>query len=413
MLTNILIRRIGKIPPWLIYFVSPLPGFVESIFSLALPNVGEFLGAHKTLVQFSTVSYYLGFSLGILTLGWISDLIGRRPLILGCLISYALISLFLSYADNIYLFIFFRFLHAYAASVCSVVGQAMIRDSYSKLLLSYMYVTMSLSMSLIPALGYIIGGQLIQIYSWTNAFRLVSFCIFTLFLVCFYCLPETNYIKEKKSLLINIKKQLTVLKYISKDLQFFLNSLIVGLFNGVLYGFYMQAPFIFIKGFDIKTSVYGQIILFTNFASFLGAFMSKYLMKHHFHIKQIKIFGLAISFCGSLLLFLCSLYSYKQSSALYSHILSIIFPFMICALGHSLLIPLVLSTSLKFYRHHIGIAGSIFGSFYYLISALVVFSISKISKYSIDNFSILCLILGIFSIIIFTLEDSLSKRHKM
>ncbi len=409
MFVNVLIKKIGKIPPWLIYFVSPLPGFVESIFSLALPNIGEFFDAPKSIIQFSTVCYYLGFSLGILTLGWISDIIGRRPMILICLISYSIISMILSYSSSIYYFTFFRFFQAYFASVCSVVGQAMIRDSYSKVLLSYMYITMSLSMSLIPSLGYLIGGQIIQNYNWVNALRFVALTIFSFFLICFYFLPETNHFKETKNLAAkSIKEQYSILFAICKDSRFFLHALIVGIFNGLLYGFYMQVPFIFIKGFDMKTSVYGQIILIANSASFIGSLLSKFLIKNTLKIKKVKILGLSLSLLGSALLCIVAINTSHNESILL-HIITIFLPFMIHVIGHSILIPLILSTSLKCYSQNLGTAGSIFGSMYYLISAIIVWIISKISKYTIDNYSIFCFTLVLVSIIFFVLGDRIKK----
>ncbi len=123
-------KVIGKIHPFLIYCLVSLSTLSETIFSAALPDLSIKLNADGGMAQLSSTSYYLGFAVGIFTLGRVSDLFGRRPVVLFGITVYIFAALALSYATSIEAFIVLRFVQAYGASVGSVVGQAMTRDSY-------------------------------------------------------------------------------------------------------------------------------------------------------------------------------------------------------------------------------------------------------------------------------------------
>ncbi|CAG2175416.1 unnamed protein product, partial [Oppiella nova] len=71
-----------------------------------------------------------GFAFGILSLGRFSDIWGRRPIILFGLLIYIISSISSIFVINIKMLMILRFCQAFGASVGSVIGQAMARDSY-------------------------------------------------------------------------------------------------------------------------------------------------------------------------------------------------------------------------------------------------------------------------------------------
>ena len=83
------------------------------------------------MVQVSIAVFLLGFSLGPLIFGPLSDAFGRRKLIYSSLLLFRVFSILCSISFNIYLLIIFRFFQAVFGSVSSVCGRAAIADILS------------------------------------------------------------------------------------------------------------------------------------------------------------------------------------------------------------------------------------------------------------------------------------------
>ena len=80
----------------------------------------------------------------------------------------------ISFSSNIEIFIILRFLQAYGASVGSVVGQAVTRDSYKGSELSYMYASVAMFMTVVPSIGSVIGGYIVEYTNWQTVFRFLT-----------------------------------------------------------------------------------------------------------------------------------------------------------------------------------------------------------------------------------------------
>ena len=75
-------KTFGTVPVWLLLCLFGISHATERVCSPALPDIADSLKVAGNLVQFSSSVYFAGFALGIFTLGRISDLIGRRPLVI-------------------------------------------------------------------------------------------------------------------------------------------------------------------------------------------------------------------------------------------------------------------------------------------------------------------------------------------
>ncbi|MCF8494682.1 MAG: MFS transporter, partial [Rickettsiaceae bacterium] len=74
-------KVIGKVPPILLYCLISLSTLTETVYSAALPEIARQLNTDGSIAQSSTSAYYVGFALGIFTLGRISDIYGRKPVV--------------------------------------------------------------------------------------------------------------------------------------------------------------------------------------------------------------------------------------------------------------------------------------------------------------------------------------------
>ena len=401
-------KIVGRIPPILIYFLVSLSTLTETIYSAALPDIAKNLHTDGGIAQLSTTAYYCGFAIGIFTLGRVSDIFGRRPVVLFGISFYTIAALMISYSPNIEAFIILRFLQAYGASVGSVVGQAMTRDSYRDWELSYMYASVAMVMAVVPSIGSAIGGYIVEYSGWKAVFRFLTILSSILLLIYIKFLPETNaYIGVARN-----NRFFSVLKIAIKDKVLLSYAFMVGAFNGICFGFYIQAPFIFIENLKMSPSNYGQLFLFLSGANLIGSIISRRLIKKFVNTFKVKLIGLIFSSTGCVLLLASSLIINDESTTDTISLL-IFVPMTIHLMGHSLFVPMLLRHALEDYYKVTGSAGAIFGSLYYLITALVSFMISSLHSNDINNFAALFTILLSICLILFYLTTQWRKTMRI
>ncbi|PCJ27342.1 MAG: Bcr/CflA family multidrug efflux MFS transporter [Rickettsiales bacterium] len=376
-------KQIGQIPQSLLYCLISLSVLTEAIYSVALPNIAEQLNTDGGIAQLSTTAYHLGFTVGIFTLGRCSDIYGRRPVILFGISFYIIATYLITLSSNIETFIAFRFLQAYGASVGSVVAQAMARDSYKGWELTYIYASVALVMSIVPSFGSAVGGYIVE-YSeeWEDVFRFLIVVSSILLLIYAKFLPETNaYIGSGRS-----NRFSAVLRVALRDKLLLSSAFIVGAYNGIMFSFYIQMPFIFIERMKMPPSEYGQLFLALTVANMAGGLFSRYLVKRFVSNSRMKIMGLTFSCIACLGLLGSTLWISETSSITFTAMM-IFMPMSIHLMGHALIVPMMLKNALKDYYKVVGTAGAIFGALYYLVTALVSLMISLLHSNTINNYA--------------------------
>jgi Bcr/CflA subfamily drug resistance transporter len=389
-------KIIGQIPPLLLYCLVSLSTLTETIYSAALPDITKGLNTDGGMAQLSTTVYYFGFALGIFTLGRVSDVFGRKPVVLFGISFYAVSSFLISFSVNIEMFIALRFFQAYGASVGSVIGQAMTRDSYRGWELSYMYASVAMIMAVVPSVGSTIGGYIVEYSNWPTVFRFLTLLSGCLLIIYAIFLPETNaYTGVARS-----HRFFTVVKVAIKDKVLLSYSFIVGAYNGICFGFYIQAPFIFIENLKMTPSSYGKLFLILSAANLIGSLAGRYLIKRFVSTFKIKVIGIIFSVTGCLMLLIGAFLIDEKSSIMFVSLM-IFTPMMIHLVGHSFLIPMLLRHALEDYFKVTGTAGSIFGSLYYLMTTFWTFLISSFHSDTINNFAYLFVTLEIATTVLF------------
>lgn len=389
-------RQIAPIPVWLLLCLFGISHATERICSPALPEIAIGLGIPDSLVQLSSSVYFAGFALGIVTIGRMSDIIGRRPLVLIGIGLYCIASLACSQVTNGYSLLICRFFQALGVSVGSVLAQAMARDSFEGRALAQLYVGVALSLSFIPSVGLVMGGYLTEYIGWTANFWMLGIFGMILLIICCYCLPETNkYIGFSRNL-----SYFDIFCRVITDKKVVLYALIVGCVSGMTFGFYVEAPFIFIDYFKLTPAEYGLLGIAIAAANLVGGLINRYLVKNHVRSSLVITCGIIISLIGCLIMFIGSFFLNAHSAKL-SAVLIIMIPSMMHAMGHTFTVPHILHFALEDYKEVSGTAGSIFGSLYYIIVAIVSYLISQIHGNTIAAFATLFLGLSIASAVAF------------
>lgn len=391
-------KIIGQVKLWMLLCLFGLSQATETACSAALPNIAKSFKVDGNYAQLNSSMYFIGFAVGILSLGRVSDIFGRRPIILTGLTIYIAASVASIFATDINILITLRFCQAFGASVGSVIGQAMARDSYKGSELSYIYASLSMGLALIPSIGSTMGGYIVEYFGWRYIFLTLSIISSILLMLYAKLLPETNpYIGLSRN-----NRYLSVLKVVIRDKIVLLYAFIIGSFNGMAFGFYMEAPFIFIDKIGMAPSSYGKLAFLLTIANVFGSLSNRYMVRKHVDSKKIMTGGLASSLIGCTLLMIFS-YTLKYDANKYLITAAIFIPMMMHIVGHSFLLPLSLRYALEDYSKVTGTAGSVFGFLYYILVAVISYAVSKLHNNAVINFTVLFFTLSLLSSISFYL----------
>jgi MFS family permease len=154
-------------------------------------------------------------------------------------------------------------------------------------------------------------------------------------------------------------------------------AFLVGGFNGMLFSYYAEAPFLFINLLKYSPSQYGMLGIFIALASILGSLIS-HRLNRFFDSKKIILMGCVITFFSMAILMVSVLAGMVNTSN--PTLTSVIIFAPMCGLfiGFGISIPNILSISLSSYQEVIGTAGSIFGFIYYIFIAAFIFGMGSL-----------------------------------
>jgi len=157
----------------------------------SLPSIAHQLHGSTAQAQLTISSYLVGFALGQLIYGPISDRRGRKPVLLAALGVYCVASFISTLAISIDMLIAARLLQALGGCGGIVLARAIVRDLYSGARAGRELSLMSMVMALAPAIAPLIGGALQTAFGWRANFLALVVCGVVIAATVWRLLPET------------------------------------------------------------------------------------------------------------------------------------------------------------------------------------------------------------------------------
>ena len=360
-------EKIKKPALWLITIIAGLPLLSETVYTPSLPDIARSLSASESWVEYTLTIYLIGFTLGVLLWGNLSDKHGRRPYILGGFILYILASCSCYCSTSIVQLMISRFFQALGASVGSVVSQAIVRDAFIGKELSNVYAVVGGALALFPAIGPVIGGFIDQHYGWNSIFLFLIIFGITIVLLSLNYLPETH--QKENRIPTSIKNIVTQMIFDRSVLGY---GLLVAGCQGILFSYFAEGPFFLMNILGLSAERYGLTFIAIAGATIFGGWLSKNL--HHYHTsKKIIQYGISLMIIGSSFLTLIVITNSSITFSNITLIIAAIIGIMFNSIGSCMITSNALSSALINYKYASGIASSLFGFFYYTIVSLLTY----------------------------------------
>jgi MFS transporter, DHA1 family, multidrug resistance protein len=157
----------------------------------SLPDIAHVLKSPTARTQLTVSSYLIGFAVGQVFYGPLSDRFGRRPVLLAALALYLTSTLACAAAQSVELLIAARLLQGISGSGSIVLARAIVRDLYSGVRAARELSLMGSISAFAPIVAPMIGGVLQTAFGWRASFVCMCLAAVVAMLVAARLLPET------------------------------------------------------------------------------------------------------------------------------------------------------------------------------------------------------------------------------
>jgi DHA1 family bicyclomycin/chloramphenicol resistance-like MFS transporter len=242
------------------------------------PIIARGFDVPDSMIQLTFSALTLGFALGQLIAGPLSDSIGRRkPMLIGSA-AFVLASIFVALAPNLEMFFASRFIQGVAGAAVFVVGNAVLRDLYAGLSLLKIMSRVLLIQALAWFIGPFVGSQLLQFMDWRGVSLVIGSYAILILLTAIKFLPETLHYEDRREEIFS--GMLKRFNYVLKD-RLYVGLLIISMLYGVgLWSYLVVTPFVLANQFDLTPSEVGLMLTINSIGAYLGVqFASKLAQK--------------------------------------------------------------------------------------------------------------------------------------
>ncbi|MFK4811614.1 multidrug effflux MFS transporter [Devosia sp. ZW T5_3] len=253
---------------WLTILLSLLLGFASistDLYLPAMPSMGAQLGASQGQLELTVSGYLMGFALGQLFWGPVSDRFGRKvPLMLGIAI-FVVGAAGCALSTDATQLIAARIVQALGASAAVVLGRAMVRDLFHRDEAARMLSTLMLIMGIAPMIGPSVGAQILALSSWQSIFWvLVGVGGVTLIGLARTAESLPRSMRGE----CNLAQAFLAYGPLFKNAKLMAHAMILGCFGAGVFAYVAGSSFVFIEYFSLSPQAYGLI-----FASGIGGIM--------------------------------------------------------------------------------------------------------------------------------------------
>jgi DHA1 family bicyclomycin/chloramphenicol resistance-like MFS transporter len=167
----------------------------------ALPAIGEALGVTEDNRRQLVISFYLfGFGVAQLIYGPLADRFGRKRLLIGSLVFYAIFATLAGLASSFPLLLAWRAMQGLAAAGTRVLVMAIIRDRYHGSGMARITSLVMIVFMIVPILAPAFGQGVLAISSWRHIF--IGLGVYAAMLIAWSVLrlPETLPLERRRPL---------------------------------------------------------------------------------------------------------------------------------------------------------------------------------------------------------------------
>jgi len=232
----------------LLSILSSVAPIATDTYIPSIPDIANDFNVSIEKIELTLSIFLIGFSIGQIFGGPISDRFGRRKSSIFGLLGFAFFSFIIIFSTSVYELWIYRFFEAVFGGIVVVNAMAVVRDKFHGKEAAKVFSLIGTIRSIAPLIAPAIGSFIIHFFSWQAVFGYLTFyALFTAFLI--YKDLDESYTYVKQSIYQSYKAVLTHKKAMKAML-----TLALG-FSG-FFIFIAKSSFIFIEHYGISTDYF-------------------------------------------------------------------------------------------------------------------------------------------------------------
>lgn len=261
----------------------------------SIPEIAKYFDVNIHKVELSLSIFLIGFAIGQIFGGPISDRYGRRVGSIVGLLGYALFSFLIIFSSSIYELWIYRFLEAFFGGITVVNATAAVRDRFSGQEAAKVFSLIGMVRSLAPLLAPVFGAAIIHFFPWEGIFVFLTIYALIVAFFIYKDLPE-SFTYTKQNIIESYKLVLTHKKAMKA-------MLVLAISFGAFFIIIAKTSYIYIEYFGIKTD-YFPIFFGINFIILIAMIKVNVNLLKTYEAKIIAKYATLIQFCVGIIFLL-------------------------------------------------------------------------------------------------------------
>ncbi len=270
----------------IIYLVllSAFGSFVNDMYLPTLPEMVRSFHTSRSTVQLGLTFGMIGLGFGELILGPLSDRYGRKSILVGALIIFAIGAVCSVWSKTIHVFLWWRLVQGIGASGGYFLARTIPADLYKGRALAKVMALVGAINGLAPASAPVIGGFVAHSVGWQGIFWILfGFSVMLLILTPAFkeSLPKARRVTGRFGVAF---KNYAILGH---NRHFLIHVMLKATALGVLFAYISSAPFIIQDHYGFSQLQFGLFMGFNALFVAVGSTMAL-----HFHpLKRAAVYG--------------------------------------------------------------------------------------------------------------------------
>ena len=261
----------------------------------SIPEIAKYFDVNIHKVELSLSIFLIGFAIGQIFGGPISDRYGRRVGSIVGLLGYALFSFLIIFSSSIYELWIYRFLEAFFGGITVVNATAAVRDRFSGQEAAKDFSLIGMVRSLAPLLAPVFGAAIIHFFPWEGIFVFLTIYALIVAFFIYKDLPE-SFTYTKQNIIESYKLVLTHKKAMKA-------MLVLAISFGAFFIIIAKTSYIYIEYFGIKTD-YFPLFFGINFIILIAMINVNVKLLKTYEAKNIAKYATLIQFCVGIIFLL-------------------------------------------------------------------------------------------------------------
>lgn len=334
--------------------------FTIDLYLPAFPAVAADLGTSDASIQLTLTATTIGFGLGQLIVGPLSDSFGRRRPLLIATAVHILASVSVVFAPTVEWIMVGRVFQGIGAAGGAVVAMAIVRDLFGGQSLIRMLSRMALVTGLAPVVAPVIGSQLLRFVDWREIFVVLALYGLAMTLVAGFLLVETLPVERRGGVgLAAIRGRYVRLL---GDTAFVGVAIVGAMTFTTLFAYLSASSFVLQDMYGLSAQEFGIAFGANSIGLVICTQIASRLMRR-FAPRDVATGGLIVMTTGAVSLLVCS--------QLDTGIMGVLLPLFFVVSPVGLIMPAVQVMALQHHGAEAGTAASLIGAMNFGVAGLV------------------------------------------